>query len=181
MAAELNNEITDSLAPTTEPTTVENKTVEPASEFKAPTEDEFNKAIQSASSKAKFAILQELGIKSVDEFKQLKATYETSIKDAGEIRSKLETSEKEKKALTEDLATVKLGISDEYKEDFLTLVHSKVSDSKTFDEAAKEVLSKNPTWQSNGNTIKLGVEKSETKIDSSEEARRKNILRMAGL
>lgn len=178
IVAPIQNDTTETVA--VEPNTTEPEHQEP--KWVAPNEQEYQKALQSASSKAKFEILKELGVKSVQEFVDLKTTYENSIKDAGETRSKLEESEKENTRLSEDIAVMKAGVSDEFKEDFLTLVHSKMSAEKSFDDAAKEVLDKNPTWKvGQSEPIKIGNDKSETKVDSSDEQRRKSILRMAGL
>jgi len=178
---EQTQEVTIQASSTVETGTADPTNPAPESTYQAPTEQEYTKALQSAASKAKYSLLQELGVKSVQEFRDLKATYETSIKDSGEIRTKLEESEKKVVGLTEDIATMKAGVSDEFKDDFLTLVHSKMSADKSFDDAAKEVLDKNPTWKVGSEPIKLGNDKSETKVDSSDEARRKSILRMAGL
>lgn len=161
--------------------TTDQSNPEPVSTYKAPSEQEYAKALQSAASKAKFEILKELGVKSVQEFHDLKATYETSIQDAGNMKTELEESKSKITGLSEEISVMKLGIDDAHKEDFLTLVHSKVSADKSFEDAAKEVLERNPTWKVGNEPIKFGNDKSETKVDSSDEQRRKNILRMAGL
>ena len=132
-------------------------------EWIAPTQEEYNKAIQSASSKAKYALLQELGIKSVDEFKTKANTYEEAIKETESLKKANSDYANQINGLKEEMLISQLGVSEDYKEDFLTLAKAKVTESKDFTTAAKEVLDKNPNWRNLQEPIKMGTEKSEQK------------------
>lgn len=144
-------------------TTDENKNVEPVSDYIAPSEEEYKKALQSASSKAKYSLLQELGINSVDDFKQKSAKYDEGIKELEQLKQKQAEYELQVDSLKKDLAVEQLGVSDEYKEDLITLAKAKVSDKVDFKSAAEEILNKNPNWKKGQSAPKLGTEKSEVK------------------
>lgn len=116
----------------------EGKGEEPKQPFKAfESEEEYNKTIKSERSKAKKEVLDELGIKSIDEAKtnlNKSATLETEL---NETRSKYQT-------LEQDYHLSKVGVKDEYKEEVVTLARAKVNDETTFDKALEAVVQKMP-------------------------------------
>jgi len=133
----------------------EEKTIE-ENEWKAPTKEEYEKALKSSASKAKFQILQELNVKSVDDFKAKSQTIENSLKELDDIK-------KENNRLKEDLLIKELNISDDYRDDFLTLAKAKATDTQDLKSVATEILNKNPAWVKNSEPIKIGNEKSDIK------------------
>ena len=174
---DLNNNITESEVNGAEAVSTPEKIEEPAvSDYIAPSEEEYKKAMQSSASKAKYALLQELGIKNVDQFKELKNTYDSAIKETEGLKSQLEASRNDYAKLQEDYSVMKAGVSDEYKEDFLTLVKSKVSAEKSFEVAAEEILAKNPHWRVSREVLKMGSDKNPEptkESDSSEYLKKK--------
>lgn len=123
--------------------------------------EDYEKAIKSASSKAKYDILKELGINSVKEFQELKSTYETAINEKSTLEKSITDLNKKNTTLEEDLLLTKLGVSEEYKKDILTLAKSKVDESHNLETVSKELLEKYPQWRNVKETIKMGTEKSE--------------------
>jgi predicted nucleic acid-binding Zn-ribbon protein len=123
--------------------------------------EDYDKAIQSAKSKAKYDILKELGINSVKEFQELKNTYETAINEKKTLEKSLTDMNKKNTTLEEDLLLTKLGVSEEYKNDILTLAKSKVDESHNLEAVSKELLEKYPQWRNVKETIKMGTEKSD--------------------
>lgn len=163
----LNNNITETdntseLEPTA---TLENKEAETKSEYIAPDEDTYKRVLQSERSKAKYEMLQELGVKSIDEFKKTKLSYENAIKESDNVRLELEEIKSKYAKLEENIKLEKLGVLDEYKDDFITIVKSKVTEERDFDTVAKEVLEKNTHWLKGTNDVRLTSEKSESKKD----------------
>lgn len=151
--------------PTTETvTTVEesNTTVQVEATPKTFTEEEFNKAIQSASSKAKNEILKDLGINSVKEFKDLQATYNTAISEKDTLVTQKTELENEIASLKINAKIAALGVAEEFKDDFLELTEVKMSKTnKSFDEVSKEILEKNQHWLTANKINKLGNDRSD--------------------
>lgn len=161
---DLNTNITESEV-TTE-VTVENQ--EPSKvEVETYSAEDYKKGMQSAASKAKFEILKELGIASVKEFRDLKTTYENSISNMKTIEENLNNVNKKNNELQEELILSKLGVSDEYKNDLLTLAKSKVSEEHGLEEVSKELLNKYPQWLRSNEKVKIGTEKSEIEKKTS--------------
>ena len=129
------------------------------------TESELNKRIQSATSKGKNELMKELGISSVKDFQDLKTNYETAINTKTSLEENINTLNQEKVKLSEDLMLTKLGVSEEYKEDLLTLAKSKVDDNHTLEDISKSLLEKFPQFKGVKETIKMGTEKAEIKQD----------------
>lgn len=123
--------------------------------------DEHKKALQSASSKAKYDILKELGINSVKEFQELKNTYEMTINERKSLEEKLAEMSNKNTTLEEDLILTKLGVSEEYKKDVLTLAKTKIDDGHNLETVSKQLLEKYPQWKNVRETIRMGTEKSE--------------------
>ena len=126
--------------------TVETKVVEGASEqtkqpeapFKAfATEEEFNNTIKSERSKAKGEVLNELGLKSIDEIKE-RITKSTTLE------TKLTETESKYAALQEDYEVTKIGIKEEYRSEALTLAKAKVNTEMDLGAALKAVAEKMP-------------------------------------
>lgn len=122
---------------------------------------DYDKAVKSAASKAKFDILKELGINSVKEFQELKSTYETAINEKSTLEKSITDLNKKNTTLEEDLLLTKLGVSEEYKKDILTLAKSKVDEGHNLETVSKELLEKYPQWRNVKETIKMGTEKSD--------------------
>ena len=123
--------------------------------------EDYDKAIQSAKSKAKYDILKELGINSVKEFQELKSTYENAINEKKTLEKSLTDMNKKNTTLEEDLLLTKLGVSEEYKKDVLTLAKSKVDESHNLETVSKDLLEKYPQWRNVKETVRMGTEKSE--------------------
>ena len=132
--------------------------VKPESENSATySQEEYDKAIKSAASKAKGDILKELGITSVKDFTALKESYEKSISDTEALR-------KTNEELSNRLVLASLNVKDDNADDFIALASKRVSDKKDFSTAAKEVAEAYPNMLTSYNTRPtMGSEKSETK------------------
>jgi len=120
------------------------------------TQEQFDKAIQSASSRAKNDILKELGIGSVKEFTELKKSYEDSITEK-------ENLAKDNAKLNDLLILKDLNVKDENSEDFLELARKRITDGKDLKKAAEEVASIYPSMLNINTTtdVKIGSEKGE--------------------
>lgn len=130
--------------------------------------EDYDKAIQSASSKAKYDILKELGISSVKEFQELKSTYESAINSKTSLEESISNLNNEKNKLLEDLMLSKLGVSEEYSKDLLTLAKSKVDENHSLEEVSKELLERYPQWRNSKETIKMGTEKTDNRAKEPE-------------
>lgn len=139
-----------------------------AKEVETYSKEDYDKAIKSASSKAKYDILKELGINSVKEFQELKNTYEKAITDKASLEENISTLNKDKLKLQEDLMLSKLGVSEEYSKDLLTLAKSKVDENHSLEEVSKELLERYPQWRNSKEIIKMGTEKSDNRATEPE-------------
>lgn len=153
-----NTTITDS-DKTVEKTT-ETQSAEPFRSFS--TEDEFNKLMQSERSKAKNEMLKEFGVASVSDFRNLKKTYEDAI-------GKTQTLENTVEDLNHKMILKDLNVKSENIDDFMSLAKKRVSENKTFEDAAKEVASLYNTFINTPviTDTKLGTEKTEPKKEST--------------
>lgn len=141
---------------------------EPAKEAaKMYSEEEYNKAIKSSASKAKYEILKEMGVKSVDDFKQKYSEYEGAIKDKESLLSQLDERDVQIKQLRTNLVMEQLHVNEDFKDDLVTLATSKMSDKVDFETACKEVLERNPNWLKAKEPVKMGTEKSEKKPEDT--------------
>lgn len=159
-----NEQVIDTTAQ--EPTVEDSTTVIDESspeEVETYSKEDYDKAIKSASSKAKYDILKELGITSVKEFQDLRSTYENAISSKASLEESISNLNKEKSKLQEDLMLSKLGVSEEYSNDLLTLAKSKVDESHTLEQVSKELLERYPQWRSSREIIKMGTEKSDNR------------------
>lgn len=156
-----------------------NTTNEPFKTFT--TEDDYKKELQSISSKAKYDILKELGIKNVSEFTNIKNEYESVLNEKNELTKRYDELSQQKMVLDEQNAILRLNISPDYAEDALTLAKTKMSDTISLDEALKTVITKNPSWQVGSGNITFGTEKSN--VDSTTEEQRKiqSVLQSVGI
>lgn len=153
---------------TVETTETETPVVEVEATPKTFTEEEFNKAIQSASSKAKNDILKELGISSVKDFKDLQNTYNTAIQEKDTLKTKQTELENELASLKLNAKVVALGVAEEFKDDFLELAEVKMTKgNKSFDDVSKEILEKNKHWLTSSKIEKLGNDQSKSNIQDS--------------
>ena len=62
----------------------------------------------------------------------------------------------------------KLGVSEEYSKDLLTLAKSKVDENHSLEEVSKELLEKYPQWRNSKEIIKMGTEKSDNRATEPE-------------
>ena len=119
-------------------------------------EEEFNRAKQSASSIAKGEILKELGITSVEQAKTLFAAKTEGEKKLAELEASVklltETNERSK----EDAEIAKSGVDGKHEEDLRILAKSKMKDGATFSQAISKTLEENPFWKSQTAPIALG-------------------------
>lgn len=162
----LNNTITETetngeqgLTPTPEKT----ETNVEKSAYTAPSEEEYKKAIQSAKSKAKFELLQELEIKNVEEFHNLKNKYNSAIESYDSLKTELDNANQRYEELEQTIKLKSLGVADEYKDYFLTLMKAQLRNPEDFDVVGEAILNRNPSWRVNAPAVKMGVEKSESK------------------
>lgn len=130
----------------------EGQTITPQEEVKVTTpfkafesEEEFNKFTQSISSKAKGELLKEIGGSNVNEIKD----YLTKGKQYDEVSSKISGIEEKYKAVLDensvlktDLIITKYNVSEEFKDEFITLAKAKVSDDVGLEQAAQSVYEK---------------------------------------
>lgn len=138
---------------TTEVETVENKSTEETP--KTYSQEEYDKAIKSAAGKAKNEILKELGVSSVKDFNILKRNYEDAIKAAEDLSTQNEN-------LSNRLVLKDLNIRDDVEDDFISLAKKRITDDKTFNEAAREVAELYPNMIKEftaSKNVKIGNEK----------------------
>jgi len=131
----------------------------PTTPFKAfATEDEYNKFTQSISSKAKGEILNEIGYKSVSEIKENLGKvkeYEGFKTNYTELEGNFNTLKSEHEKIVDELVTTKYGVTDDFKNEFLTLAKAGVKEDVTLLQSAESVAKKFSTFQ--GTTpIKIG-------------------------
>jgi hypothetical protein len=130
------------------------ESVEPFKVFN--TEEDYNKVLQSASSKAKGEILKELGINSVAEFKEQYEKVEqlTEISNTlAEAQSRIDSLVEEKLRLESIILATKYPLSDEASKMFAELVSVKRGDRDLI-EVADEVY----------NTLQSGFKQLPTKV-----------------
>jgi chromosome segregation ATPase len=130
------------------------KAVEPFKVFD--TEEDYNKVLQSASSKAKGEILKELGINSVAEFKEQYEKVEqlTELSNTlTEAQSRIDSLLEEKLRLESIILATKYPMSDEASKMFAELVSVKRGDRDLI-EVADEVY----------NTLQSGFKQLPTKV-----------------
>lgn len=127
--------------------TVENKVEEVEQKpFKVfDTEEALNKELQSARSKAKYELLQELGIANVDEFKSLKSTYDSAIKDKEELLAKYKELEDIHNKAKQDYELDKIGVKIDKKEDFLLLAKSRMTEKDTITSISEKLKEEYPS------------------------------------
>lgn len=137
------------------------------------TEEELNKQIQSASSKAKGEILTALGIKSVEEGKEkiANASFKTKYEELEQEHNNLKANHT---ARENELLVEKLGIAKEHAETFIQLVDADTSEIPR-EEKAKKI--KETMIAMFGGSIKIGTEK--TPGSQVQEEANKNAIRSA--
>lgn len=110
-------------------------------------EEELNRAKQSASSTAKNEILKELGITSVDEGKTLINAKSDQDKKIAELETR--TKQIEEVANTEHQNAVMTSLQCDVKRlgDLRTLSLARVKEGHDFAASAKEVMDENPSWK----------------------------------
>lgn len=123
-------------------------------------EEEYQKELKSAQSKAKNEILQKLGVKSVDEGTK-------SLTKAEELEKDLQTTLSRLQKIEEESVLVKSGIAEDYYQEALTLAKSKVNDNTTLEAAMKEVVTKFPNLlgKVKQDPLKVGGDKKPNKED----------------
>lgn len=128
--------------------------VEPFKVFN--TEEDYNKVLQSASGKAKGEILKELGINSVNEFKEQfnkVEQFNELSQELTDIKSKVESLVEEKLRLESVVLSSRYPLSDEASKIFAELVSVKRGDRDLL-EVADEVY----------NTLQSGFKQLPTKV-----------------
>jgi hypothetical protein len=144
-AAPEENKQVEATAPKETTTPTQNK--QPFKVFDS--EEDFQRELKSAESRAKNDILKRLNLNSVDEGTQTITKAEQLEQDLSKAFAKLQS-------LEEENALVKLGVQDEYKEEALTLARARKTEDKSLEQALKEVGEKFPDLLS---PTKKGVEK----------------------
>lgn len=110
-------------------------------------DEELNRAKQSASSSAKNEILKELGITSVDEGKTLIQAKTTLEQKVAKMETDVEDIKKVANTEHQNAVMTSLGVSSDHLSDLRILALAKVGDGKDFAVIAKEVLDANPQWK----------------------------------
>lgn len=132
------------------------KTAQENQPYKAfSSEEEFNKFVKSQQSKAKNDILKALEAKSVDEGKQ-------KLNESQQLKQELDATANRIAQLEEENAIVKTGVSEDYKDDALTLARAKVDDNTDLSSALAEVIKKHPHMagkQNKPKDVKVGSDK----------------------
>lgn len=148
-------------------TTTTETTTETDAPFKTfATEEEFNKVIKSETSKAKHAVLQEIGVKSIQEVKDALTQAETFKLKATELETKHRQTE-------EELAVVSMNIKPELREEALTLARAKKD--MPLNDALKAVVEKMPHFASVQRKVQaLGGDRQEQHTDSTVSDKLKN-------
>lgn len=119
-------------------------------------EEDFQRELKSAESKAKNDILKRLNLNSVDEGTQ-------TLTKAEKLEQDLQMAFDKLQSLEEENALVRLGVQDEYKEEALTLARARKTTDKSLEQALKEVGEKFPNLfaQPKKGVEKLGSETSD--------------------
>lgn len=133
---------------------------EKGDEYIAPSKEQYEKAMQSERSKAKYSILKDLGITSVDQFKAEKAKLDDELKAAESKKAEYDALANENQRLKEDIMLRDLGVDESRKADLLILAKSNAVDGKDLKTAAQEILERNPNWKTQ-KPISMGTERSE--------------------
>lgn len=120
-------------------------------------EDELNRAKQSASSTAKNEILKELGIASVDEGKSLISAKSDQDKRIAALDAKVKAVEEVANKEHENSVMTSLQCEPKHLDDLRTLAKTRVTADKTFDVSAKEIMDENPQWKGAGALPKPNV------------------------
>lgn len=141
-------------------TTVESTETEKTVELKY-SEEDLNKAIQSANSKGKGDLLKELGISSVKEFKEMKKTFEEANNAKSDLELQIET-------LNNKLVCKNLNVRDDVSEDFIDLTKKRIKEGVSFEEAAMTVAELYPNMLNSAKTYdKTGIEKKNESKETS--------------
>lgn len=132
-----------------------------ADEIKTQTfsQEDVNRAVQSASSKGKNEVLKSLGITSIDEGRTKLEQAETLVQTNNDLSKQLEET-KETLVLTQNQV-------DEKKfNDVKVLAKSRVSEQKDFASAVKEVITENPQWRQQAIKVDMGAKDGDSKQES---------------
>lgn len=135
-------------------------------EWVAPTQEEFKEALKSASNKAKTEILKSLGVTSIKEFKQkeaqlgdLKSQFDNFTKENEEVKSQLEQLKTEYNDLLTTSTLNEMKVKDEYRNDIIKIASDMITETKPFSEAVKELVTGRYKYVTEGQTVKMGTEK----------------------
>ncbi len=131
------------------------------------TEEEFNKFVQSTSSKAKGSILKELNANSIDEINNKISSLEELQNKYNELEtSKIAVADEFNSYKEEIRLTSQLGLKKEQINDFNALVNSKLTDGVERSDIEKEVIEA----YFSPKVTKIGTEKSDTTPKSKTQA-----------
>ena len=126
-------------------------------------EEEWNDYNDKLRNRYQTQLLNELDVKSVAEIKSLKDDYGAKSKSILDLTSTIAelTANLEEVKTNEKIA--KLNISDNHKEEFLTLVQAKTNADEDFNAVATKILANNPNWVVGSAKPNIGTAKSESK------------------
>lgn len=172
----------------------ENK-VETPEVFKSfESEEDYNKILQSASSKAKGEILKDLGINSISEFKtnmeEFSKYKETQLTDTEKLNSTLKSRDTQILDLQKEIMgnkvtiesnnifkiAVKLGVKEDSISDVIKL--ATFGENKDYEKGLKSVLDKYPSFKNDGKSgyqisPNIGNGKSKPKVNKGNNKYRK--------
>ena len=108
------------------------------------TEEEFNKAVKSEQSKAKNELMKDLGIKNVQEAKEVFAKVSQLETQITEFQTKTTEWENKYTQVQEELVITQFNVKPELKEEALTLAKAKVTTEMPLNKALEAVVAKLP-------------------------------------
>lgn len=139
-------------------------------EWKAPSKEDYEVALKSASNRAKTEILKELGVNSIKEFKtreaergDLESQLETIRLDHENVQKRIEEVLTENNTLKQHKVLTSLNVQEDYINDIIKLASEQVTDEKPFEVVAKELIEGRYKYTVGVPSVKMGSEK--TKVD----------------
>ena len=146
-------------------------------EWKAPESKEaLDNMLKAEANRTYTKALKDLGVSSVKEFKETQAKLQEDLKLVESIKvekdkalnSVIELEGKYNKLKTTSILN-ELNIEEDYREDLIKLASDKVNDETPIEAVLKEMIEgKYKYTVAQSNKIKMGVEKTDNKVDTSD-------------
>lgn len=150
---------------TEQETPPEQKVVE---DFKLPTtKEEFEKTMKAAVNREKTNFLKELGVKSVKEYRERVSLADESLSKYQELTQANQELLTKYEDIKQEALLDNLGVKTDYREDLVKLAKSNVSETKSFEDALKELVETKYQHTVAKGTPKIGFEKTNKEKESS--------------